>query len=102
MLNKGLSPRSARYVHAILHRALKQAVRWNLIGRNPADAIDPPRPARKEIAPLTPDQVRRLLATARGDRHYALYLLALTSTMRQGELLGLKWADMDWERGALH
>src|SRR5206468_1301985 len=49
LLDEGLSPGTARYIHAILHKALEQAVRWNLIARNPADAVDPPRPGRGEI-----------------------------------------------------
>jgi integrase len=102
LLDHGLAPRSVQYVHAVLHRALGQALRWNLIARNPAELVDAPRPKRKEIAPLTPDQAKALLDAARGDRLEALYVVALTSGLRLGELLALRWADLDGERGELH
>ena len=95
MLEGGSAPRTAQYAHAVLHRALKQAVQWNLIGRNPTEAVDPPRPNRIPIQPLDMEQIQRLLAEARADRFSALYVLALTAGMRQGELLGLRWADVN-------
>ena len=101
VMDKGLSPRTAQYIHAVLHRALRQAVRWNMIARNPADLVDAPRPRRKEITPLTPEQVRALLESAQGDRYEALYVLAVTTGLRLGELLGLKWTDVDWESGEI-
>ena len=94
-LDSGLSPASVRYIHAVLHRSLKQAVKWGLIPRNMAEAVDPPRPTRKEINPLSPEEARKLLEVARGDRLEALYVLAITCGLRQGELLGLKWGDLD-------
>lgn len=102
LLGRGLSPRTVQYDHAVLHRALEQAVRWNLIPRNPADAVDAPRPKRPEIRVLSPEEIGRFLPVSREDRLHALYLLALMTGMRQGELLGLKWADLDWQAGALH
>ena len=102
LLEKGLSPRTVQYVHAVLHRALEQALRWNLIARNPADAVEAPRPQRHEIRPLTPEQIGRLLDAAREDRLHALYVLALTTGMRQGELLGLRWADVALDKGTVH
>ena len=95
LLTKGLSPRYVQMAHAVIHRALRQAERWNLIGRNPADLVDAPRPLRAEIQPLLPDQITHLLEAARSDRLEALYVLALTTGLRQGELLGLRWADID-------
>lgn len=102
LLDKGLAPRTVQYAHAVLRRALAQAVRWNLLPRNVADAVDAPLPKRKEIAALTADQSRQLLDSARADRLYALYVLALTTGMRSGELLGLKWQDVDWHKATLH
>jgi integrase len=87
---------------AVLHRALGQALRLGLIVRNPADALDPPRKAKYEIQPHSAEQSRRLLQTARGDRLDALYVLTLTTGMRQGELLGLRWRDVDAAQGKLH
>lgn len=96
-LDSGLSNASVRYTHAVLHRALRQAVKWSLVPRNVAEAVDPPRVRREEITPLSPDQSRAFLAAAEGDRYEALYVVALTCGLRQGEVLGLKWSDVDLE-----
>ncbi len=100
-LHAGLSPTTVHHLHATVHRALKQAVRWNLVVRNVADLVDPPRDAHFEITTLSPEQARTLLTTAEGNRLEAMYVLALTTGMRQGELLGLRWRDVDLEHGAL-
>lgn len=97
----GLSSRTVQYIHAVLSRALKQAVRWGLIPRNVCDLTDPPRVRRHEMKTLTPDQARAFLDHVRRDRLYALYLLAITTGMRQGELLGLRWSDVDLAHGRL-
>jgi integrase len=76
-------------------------VRWNLIVRNPADAVKPPTPTPKEMRPLSATEARRLLEAARGDRLEALYVLALHTGMRQGELLALRWDDVDLDAGTL-
>lgn len=101
LLQKGLSPRTAQLAHAVIHRALEQAVRWNQLGRNPADQVDAPRPRRQPIEPLTADQATRFLDAAQPDRLEALYVLAVTTGMRQGELLGLRWADVEWTVGTV-
>ena len=85
-----------RYAHAVLHRALDQAVAWRLIERNPATGAVLPRRSRPEMRPLTTSEARRFLDAARGHPLEALFTLALTSGMRQGELLGLRWRDVDW------
>ncbi len=72
-------------VHAVLRRALRQAVKWNMIPRNPAEVVDRPRAPRPEIKPLDVGQGRQLLEAARGDRLEALYVLAPTTGLRQGE-----------------
>ena len=89
-LDSGLSPRTVQYVHVTLHKALKQAVMDGLIPRNARGAVKAPRPGRKEMRPLSPEEARRLLSAARGDDHEALYVLAISTGMRQGELLGLR------------
>ena len=101
-LEHGLSPRSVQYLHAVLHRALKQAVRWNLVVRNVADLVDAPRPKRTEIRPLSPAQVQTLVEAARGDRLEALYVLAVSAGLREGELLGLRWSDIELSASSLH
>ncbi len=100
-LDSGLSPASVRYVHAVLRRALRQAVRWGLAPRNAAEAVDLPKLVRKEARALSPEEARRFLAACSGERLEALYVLGVTSGLRQGELLGLKWEDVDLDRGTL-
>jgi integrase len=100
-LDSSLAPRMVQLVHVTLHKALEQAVADALIPRNATDAVRPPRPTTKEIRPLDREQARTLLEAAGGERLEALYILALTTGMRQGELLGLKWDDVDLERGTL-
>jgi integrase len=89
-LDSGLSARTVRMIHTTLHKAIKQAVRWSLIPRNVTEAVDPPREQKSEIEPLDEGQVKRLLEAVRGDRLEALYVLAVTTGMRSGELLGLR------------
>jgi len=102
-LEAGLSPRTVQYIHVTLHKALKQAVRDGLVPRNVTEAVKPPQIQREEICPLTPDQAKALLETVRAedDRLEALYVMAITTGLRQGELLGLKWDDVDLETGTL-
>lgn len=101
LLEDGLKPMSVRHVHAILHRVLGQAVRWDLAVRNVADLVDAPRVEHAEMAVLSPDEVRRFLAAAAGDRLEALYVLAVTTGMRRGELLALRWKDVHLDRARL-
>jgi integrase len=100
-LDAGLSPRSVQYVHVTLHKALKQAIADGLIPRNVTEAVKPQQVSREEMRPLTAEQVKVLFEAARGDRLEALYVLAVTTGLRQGELLGLKWDDIDLEVGTL-
>jgi len=100
-LDAGLSPCTVQYLHVVLHRALKQALRWNLVPRNVAEAVDPPKVHRDEMCPLATAEARKLLEAAREDRLEALYVLAVHCGLRQGELLGLKWEDVDLEAGTL-
>jgi integrase len=100
-LNAGLSARTVQYIHPTLHKALKQAVADGLIPCNVTEAVKAPQPVKKEIRPLNAEQARTLLDTASGDRLEALYVLAVTAGMREGELLGLKWDDLDFDAGKL-
>jgi integrase len=94
-LDSGSSPRTVQYVHVTLHKALKDAVADNLIPRNVSDGLKPSKSRRHEINPLNQQQAKTFLQAARGDRYEALYVLAVHCGLRQGELLGLKWADVD-------
>jgi integrase len=100
-LELGLSPRTVQYIHVTLHKALKQAVRDGLIPRNATEAVKPPQVRREEMRPLTAEQVKVLFEAAKDDRFEALYILAVTTGLRQGELLGLKWDHIDLEVGTL-
>ena len=90
LLDKRLSAKTVSLVHAMLHRALSQALRWGLVAINVADAVDPSRPIRREFRTLTAAEAGLLLEAARGDRFYAIYVLALTCGLREAELLGLR------------
>jgi integrase len=100
-LDSGLSATSVQRVHALLHKALKQAVNDGLIPRNVTEAAKAPRQSRKEIQALPLEQARAFLQAAKSDRLEALYLLAVHTGLRQGELLGLKWEDVDLDQGRL-
>lgn len=101
----GLDPRTVAYVHTILHRAFKDAVRWGRLARNPADAADPPRVDQHSGGVQAWDAVtlRRFLDGSRAaqDRLYPLCALLATTGMRRGEALGLRWSDVDLTTGRL-
>ena len=96
-LDSGLAPGTVRQIHSVLSRALDQAVRWGTLPRNVCKATTPPKPDAEEIKPLDAEQARRLLRTAGGERFEALYVLAVTAGLRIGELLALRWQDVDLE-----
>jgi integrase len=99
-LEAGLAPATVRKIHSTLHKALSQAVSDGLIPRNAA-AVKAPRPDPEEMHPLSADEASALLKAGRGERFEALYVLAITTGLRRGELLGLRWRDVDLESGVL-
>lgn len=104
-LPEGLDRRTVNYVHTILHRAFKDAVRWGRLARNPADAADPPRATAKPDDVQTWDAatLRTFLTRSResSDRLHPLWVLFATTGMRRGEALGLRWKDVDLDNGRL-
>jgi integrase len=98
-LDAGLSLSSVECIHRTLSKALNTAVRWLLVPWNPCLAVDPPRAIRAEIRPLTAEGVKVLLRAAKDDPLFALYQTAITMGLRMGELLGLRWGDVDMSRG---
>jgi integrase len=101
-LNSGLSPRTVQYIHCTLHKALDYAVRWNLVARNVSDLVDKPKAERKDVVPLTVEQVNTLLDTASTHRWYPIYVAACYMGLREGEVLGIHVEDLDFEKGILH
>lgn len=89
--------RTVTLMHSTLHRALGQATEWGLVPRNVASLVKRPKVETREFHVLNLDQANQLLAAAEGDRLHALYVLALTCGLRQGELLGIQWTDLDLE-----
>lgn len=96
---KGLSPTTVLQHHRVLHKALECAVKWQIVARNVADAVEPPKRARREMQTLDAEQVRRLLQEAEDTEYYALIYVAVNTGLRRGELLGLKWEDIDLKEG---
>jgi integrase len=91
-----LSERTVLHLHRLLHRALSQAVRWGLATRNVADAVDAPRPVRREMAALGETQVQKMLAEAKKrSRYEAIFGFLLWTGARRGEALALRWDDVD-------
>jgi integrase len=100
-LEAGFSETTVHHIHNVLHKALKTAMKWGLVSRNACELVDAPRKARFEGRALTVEQARRLLAVARGHRMEALFYLELATGMRRGEIMGLKWQDINFEKGLL-
>lgn len=99
---EGLSAKSVNNIHGMLHKALDHAVRWGLAPRNVCDAVSLPKQSRHETQPLTEKQARQLLVAARGHSLEGLLTLAVTTGMRSGELLALKWQDINFDTDSLH
>jgi len=101
-LSEGLSKRTVQYLHAILHKALKQAFQWGLVTRNVTDLVDAPRPQRKPPTIWSADQSRAFLQAVEGHQYYPIYVVAIYTGMRQGEILGIHKEDIDLEHGIIN
>lgn len=97
----GLSPRSVQYIRAILRAALNTATDWGFVERNAAKSAKPPPMKQHQIMPLDAGQAQRLIEHTRSDRMGPLYAVAIYTGLRQGELLGLRWPDLDLDAGTL-
>lgn len=96
-----LSHRSVRLAHTVLKMALKQAVRWRMVPRNVAEDVDPPKAVRPQIRTWNGEQARAFLAGTKTDHYGALWVLALSTGARLGELRGLRWCDVDLAKGSI-
>jgi len=96
-----LSVSTVRYCHAVLRIALGRALKSGKVARNVATLVDPPGKVERELAPMTADEVVRFLDAVQGERLRALYIAAIGTGLRQGELLGLRWSDVDLDTGWL-
>ncbi len=99
--SNGLAPATITYYHSVLHNALGMAVKWDLISRNVCDVVSPPRKKRFEIQPLNTEQVQKLLTVLSGNKWEALFTLAIVTGLRRGEILALKWQDIDFTTNSL-
>jgi integrase len=97
----GLSPTTVLQHHRILHKALEMAVKWQIVPRNVADAVEPPKKAKKEITPLNEEQVKALINSATETQYFPQVVLAVFTGMRRGEIYGLRWRDVNFESGTI-
>ena len=101
MQSEGKGARTIQLVHVTLHCAFAQAVKEGLIGHNPLEAVERPKVETKRYDIFTEKQARTFITAAKGHPYEALFFLALTTGMRKGEILGLMWTDVDWEKSIL-
>lgn len=97
----GLSEQTVLHIHRVLHKALAQAVRWQLIPRNPADAVEAPKALLKPMRSLTDEETREVFQKLTGNPLLVPTLVALSTGIRRGELLALRWSDIDLGRKSL-
>ena len=101
LISAGLSPRTTKHAHKLLHRVLSDAVKAGAVSRNVASVFAPPEVEQEEIQILSPDQIADVLAKLAGHTLFPIVALALTSGLRRGELLGLQWGDIDLDNSTL-
>lgn len=88
-------PENIIKIHSLINSSLKRAERWGILSRNVATLVDPPKSVKKEVEVWTVEEVKKFLGIAVHDRLYIAFLLAVTTGMRQGEILGLRWKDIN-------
>ncbi len=101
MKKANYAPKTIRHAHNVLSSALKQAVKWKMLMQNPCDLCDLPRQIKKEMKCLSPIEAKCFLETARDNKHFVLFLLAIQTGARPQEYLALQWKDIDFENKVL-
>ncbi len=96
-----LEPRQVEYIYTVLHMALEQALKNQLVTRNICDAVDKPKKDKHEFTPWTTEQTNQFLTSVKNSRLFSLYMVAWGSGLRRSEILGLQWEDIDLKIGAL-
>ncbi|WP_245864774.1 tyrosine-type recombinase/integrase [Terribacillus aidingensis] len=96
-----LSSENLRKLHTIINDSLNKAQKWDMILRNPAALVDPPKVTKKEVEVWDEDDIKTFLDFAKNSRYYSVFLIALTTGMRRGEILGLRWKDIDEQNETL-
>jgi integrase len=99
---EGLKPNTISVIHRVLHEALENAVKWNLLSRNVSSLASFPRKTRYDVKPLSASDAQKLIQAVQGSKIEALLIIAITTGIRRGELLALRWDDVDLEQGVLH
>lgn len=102
MAKRGLSQRDRQMAYIVLSAAFDKAVKWDLVAKNPMTDVDKPKVEKKEMQVWTSEQARLFLEVTEGSEDYPVYVLALMLGMRQGEILGLQWEDVDLVAGTVH
>lgn len=97
-----ISARTIRLTHSVIREALQHAFEWDMVPRNVADATKPPRAVRPQVAFWNAEEAQTFLKAAEDDTYSPIWLVALTTGMRQDELMALRWQDVDLRRGVLH
>ncbi|NLN69423.1 MAG: site-specific integrase [Chloroflexi bacterium] len=101
-LKNGVSPRTTRMIHAVIRRALNHALQLGSVIRNVSALVTPPKVPKKEMQILDEYQVRQLIQATERPQMAVLFWMAVTTGLRQGEILGLKWSDLDWDNRRIH
>ena len=101
LTKSGLAPKTVKNIHGVLHAALEQAISNGYIHKNPTAGCKLPKVVRPEIKPLEPEEIARMLKEAKKDAYDNLFIVAMFTGMRQGELLGLSWDNVNFKTGQI-
>jgi integrase len=99
---EGLSATSVKHQHRLIHKVLKDAVKWQFLSRNVSDAVTPPKTKKTEMRIWDNEQVKKFLIAAKDSEYYPVYFTAIYTGMRRGEVLGLRWQDIDFENNLVY